>query len=633
MKKPLLSILFILYLSIQSYSSGYLKIIFKSKDIIPVSTKGTDSVTLIFNDSNLNKIFKNYKISKFEKEYPIADSFPDYMTSAVQLRLVYQVRVSGDLKDKIKKLKKDIDSTNSPDIDTAIQTNDPIVLSTPPNDYYNCFACTTGNWPQAHHHLDLINALSAWDITKGLSCIKIGLSDINFQHHVDLDNKVNITSITAPIAPASSNSSHGIEVAGMAGAETNNNTGISSLGYNIRLNYYTSDYNGIVNAIYDGCKVVNCSWYIYYSSSLDLPPSDVQNVLTLAQSNNVTIVAAAGNNNSGTPTDYFYPASYNGVISVTAVGSQYNVGDPSNANWKDCHREFTNPNDPNYNHTYQHNDRVDICAPGYYIETTVANNNYGNDGGTFFAAPLVSAAAALLYSINPFFTPSEIEGYIKNNAANIYGVYDNYLWTGKLGAGRLDAQASVKAALTKAYTANYCNSCPLENTYLTDASNSVSGYFYNKNIYAGSNNSNVVSTSNSISTTLVATSSIVLSPEFDAVATANISFSARIEPCTIVAGRAISNNVTNKKKEEFKIYPNPTNNIIIIASSLFYKGQVNIDVINSVGVVVRRAHKKTDAMGVDKTEIDVKGLPSGLYYVIIRTGAKQYNNKFIKISK
>jgi len=38
-------------------------------------------------------------------------------------------------------------------------------------------------------------------------------------------------------------------------------------------------------------------------------------------------------------------------------------------------------------------------------------------------------------------------------------------------------------------------------------------------------------------------------------------------------------------------------------------------------------------MGVDKTEIDVKGLPSGLYYVIIRTGAKQYNNKFIKISK
>jgi len=236
----------------------------------------------------------------------------------------------------------------------------------------------------------------------------------------------------------------------------------------------------------------------------------VQNVLDLAQLNNVTIVAAAGNNNSGTPTDYFYPASYDGVISVTSVGSQYNVGDPANANWKDCHRQFTNPTDTRYNtNIHQHNDRVDICAPGYYVETTKPNNSYGNDGGTSLAAPLVSAAAALLYSINPFFTPAQIEAYLKNNAVNIYGVHDNYLWTGKLGAGRLNVQASLQVSLGQAYTGDYCNSCPLETTYLT-AGSEVSGNFYNQNIRAGSNNSNVVYTSNSISTTLVATNSIVL---------------------------------------------------------------------------------------------------------------------------
>ncbi len=255
MKRFTLSILFILYFSIQSFSQDYLKIIFKSPEDIPASDKKGDSVDIEFHDEKLKEIFKKFKISKFEKEYPIADSFPDYVTPAVRLRLVYQVRVSGDEKDKIKKLKEELNSANSSDIDTAIQTNDPIALSTPPNDYYNCFACTTGTWPQAHHHLDLINAVGAWEITKGLSCIKIGLSDQDFQHHIDLDSKVDITPRTAYIAPASSSPSHGVEVAGMAGAETNNNLGISSLGYNIRLQYYTLGYNGIINAIYDNARL------------------------------------------------------------------------------------------------------------------------------------------------------------------------------------------------------------------------------------------------------------------------------------------------------------------------------------------------------------------------------------------
>lgn len=634
MKNSTLFILFIFYLSIQSFSQDYLKIIFKNKEDIPTSDKKADSVIIKFHDEKLNDIFKKYKISKFEKEYPIADSFPDYMTPAVRLRLVYQVWISRNKKDQIKELKQKMDEARSPDIDTVLETDNPISLGTPPNDYYNCFACTGGLWAKAYNHLDLINALGAWEITKGLSCIKIGLSDENFQHHLDLDNKVDITPRTVSIDAASSTFSHGIAVAGMAGAETDNNVGISSLGYNVRLLYYDrfERYNSILNAIYDGCKVVNCSWGTSYST-LQTPPPDVQDVLTLARLNNVTIVAAAGNENS---TNYYYPASYDGVISVTSVGSQFNVGDPNNINWKDCHRINMDPTKSNYNQTHQHNDRVDICAPGQGVETTGANNYYIQIGGTSLASPLVSAAAALLYSINPFFTTAEIEAYLKDNAADISGVQDNYLWAGKLGAGRLDVKASLQAALSKAYTGNYCNSCPLETTYLT--ASGISGYFYDKNIYAGSNNGNVVSTSNSISTTLVATNSIVLTREFTIVATANSSFSARIQPCITTAGRAISNDTVIakgvdilNKKEQIKIYPNPTNDIITVTCSYPNIEQLNIEILNNVGAVVKRIQKNAGKTASYKTEIDVRNLQAGLYYIVFKSFNKTYTNKFVKI--
>ncbi len=650
MKKIILTLLFLSYISIQVFGGEYLKIKFKSKASIATSRTEGPSILISFQDIRLNVLFAAYTITDYRREYPIADSFPNNLAQAVRLRLWYRVRISGNPKDKIKELKAKIDAIKSPDIDTVIQANDPIALSTPPNDYYNCFACNNGGGPQASNHLDLINALGAWEITKGLSCIKIGITDEFFQHHEDLDNKVIITPRTAYIGPADTTKSHSTEVAGTAGAETNNNRGISSLGYNISLSYYNNDYNGILNAIYDRCKVVNCSWFSDHSETSLPTPDDIKDVLALAQLNNVTIVAAAGNRNFGSATEYFYPASYNGVISVTAVGSQFDLHDPASgpdsANWKDCHRKYNNPDSSSYNFTYQHNDSVDICAPGYYIETTARNNNYGNTGGTSFSAPLVSAAAALLYSINPFFTPAQIEAYLKDSAANIYNVCRNSDWLGKLGAGRLNARGSLKLALSNAYTGNYCNSCPTETTRLTVTHTlqppnilaPINGYFYNKYIFAGSNNSDVVTTSGT--TTLVATNSIILTAEFSTVATLSNLFSARIEPCNMPGGRIATNSSKNNglpevlnENEQSKVYPNPTNNIITITYSSQDKGQVDIKIMNAVGVEVKRIHKNSDKSTLGKTEINVKDLSNGLYYIIVKSGNKTYTNKFVKINK
>lgn len=234
---------------------------------------------------------------------------------------------------------------------------------------------------------------------------------------------------------------------------TNNTAGLASIGYNVKLKYYPAfDYNALLQAAIDGCKVINCSWVTsmssVYSNGFDATQQQIINQITAL---GTTVVAAAGNNNTGTATDYFFPASYDNVISVTSVGHQNEVGDYNNpCNWKDCHKNRQVSWATGCALYYQHNDRVDICAPGYYMEIYGAGNGYKLDAGTSLSSPLVAGTAALLYSLNPNFTPQQITNFIKNNAVNIYGVSDNYLFNGQLGAGKLNAGAALAAAANSA---------------------------------------------------------------------------------------------------------------------------------------------------------------------------------------
>lgn len=387
----MISALFLIILN-EAYSEKYLTITFKNKPSVPISSVVSGRVTINFRDSKLDTLFKNYTVTEFTREFPAADLFPDSIAPAVSLRLVYRIRIYS-IENNINNLKAAILAINSSDVKNTSIMYDPIPLTVTPNDFINCFACY--DWPKASDHLNLINAKNAWEITRENPCIKIGITDVSFQQHTDLNNKVTSNTNTVTPATPSTSPSHGTEVAGMAGAETNNNIGVSSAGFNIGLEYYALGYNGILQAINNGCKVVNCSWYSHTSSVLEAPTLEIDSILQLADLYNVTIVAAAGNNNTGTPTDYFYPASYDQVISVTSVGSQWDLGTWSYpGNWKDCHRKFLDSNDVRYNETHQHNDRVDLCAPGYYVETTGKNNSYVLNGCTSLAAPQVSAAAA-----------------------------------------------------------------------------------------------------------------------------------------------------------------------------------------------------------------------------------------------
>lgn len=116
-----------------------------------------------------------------------------------------------------------------------------------------------------------IDAMRAWDLSKGSNSIIIAIVDDGVvtnpynghQVHEDLVGKV---------FGDNKYGEHGTQVAGIAGAVTNNNKGIAGVDWYAKLNI--QDYGGasateLAQAVYQavnaGAKIINCSWAFSYS--------------------------------------------------------------------------------------------------------------------------------------------------------------------------------------------------------------------------------------------------------------------------------------------------------------------------------------------------------------------------------
>lgn len=448
-------------ISNKNYCQDYITIKFKKGQqvaakkyigsIINKDGKITAKYALTFADPELNRLINKYDIVYFGKEYPTAEKFSGI--NAEILNKVYRIELANNVPDLFNKLSK----IKFIDIDEVLKGFYAKTLtSVNPNDYYDTHNVTCyPNIAWGNGNLDLINVKKAWELTRGLSCVTVGIVDEDFQHHNDIDAKVlNINSLSIE---SSTVNTHGTQVSGLVAAIPDNNFGSVGVGNQVTLRYYKGlTYDNILKAVSDGCKVVNCSWYSSFSSTID-PNPDEQMVIDMAYENGVTVVAAAGNCNGGNCDDYFYPASYNHVISVSSVGYHYPIGSPQIApyqlgeDWIDCHDAVVAINGHSSVENYQSNSLVDICAPGRGVEvltpvTPTWTNGIVEGYGTSFSSPTVAGVAALLYSINPNFTPTQIKNFIKQNAVDIYNISYNQQYIGQLGAGRLDAGAAVAAA-------------------------------------------------------------------------------------------------------------------------------------------------------------------------------------------
>jgi subtilisin family serine protease len=291
-------------------------------------------------------------------------------------------------------------------------------------------------------HINHINLYSAWNITTGASNIKVAIIDTGVEGshsdlgytvsdgytQIDTSNGVNYT--TVPNAHISPIYFHGTFVAGILGAKTNNTTGIAgvsggnhSKGVTIipycvgNSLYFTTNSvdDAILDAVDKGVKVINISFYTPYSTSLDLAIED-------AYANNVTIVCSSGNDNSSA---IGFPASHTKTIAVGAI------------NQNNFRADFSN-----------YGSGLDIVAPGKDIYSTSLNNSYYTSSGTSFAAPQVAGVAALMLSVNPTLTPSQIRSKLRSSCTKLPGYSYNSGWNNEVGYGLLNAYGAVCAALS-----------------------------------------------------------------------------------------------------------------------------------------------------------------------------------------
>lgn len=270
-----------------------------------------------------------------------------------------------------------------------------------------------------NYALALIQAEQAWDITKGDTNVVISVCDQDYSpNHSELLGKY-VHLYQGGFTPT-----HGNAVSILAAGNTNNNNGLSSIGYKCRLGLYGMNYNEVLAAAYAGARVINISW----ASSCFFNAYE-QLCVNEAYSTGAFLVAAAGNGATcGGAWNYVYPAAYANVFAITSIGQN------------DNHIQFGNDTTS----THQHNDKVDLSAPGYNVAVNPAEGWYINSSGTSYAAPYVSGTIGLMLSANPCLSRKDIDTLLRISSVNIDSL--NPIFAGKIGTGRLNAYSAVQLA-------------------------------------------------------------------------------------------------------------------------------------------------------------------------------------------
>jgi hypothetical protein len=308
---------------------------------------------------------------------------------------------------------------------------------------------------------DSIQAEKAWDITKGNTNIVIGISDHFGGYgalplHTELSTKV----ISTIDINAGEFGGHGIEVAGVAGATTNNSTGIASLGWNIPLiladtQAPTAD-ERIQDLVDDEADIINISWGMFGPYNDGNDTDEIKEAIEAAINQGVIVVVAAGNNEAhgevyceiypdrcGLPYVH-YPAHYNfgsagQVIAISGTIEDNGIeGYIENFNYSPGSDPINDPDSA----------FIDFAAPGTNIKTLSHNSSTGYKhiwSGTSVAAPFVSALAALMLSINDGLTPNDVYDILKATSEKVGSYsYDANGWNTRFGYGRVNAYEALK---------------------------------------------------------------------------------------------------------------------------------------------------------------------------------------------
>ncbi|MHB1418810.1 MAG: S8 family serine peptidase [Bacillota bacterium] len=251
-------------------------------------------------------------------------------------------------------------------------------------------------------NLELINVPQAWEIERGRETVTVALLDTGVDlSHPDLKGRLvqGWDYVNDDSDPTDDSvNSHGTGLAGIIAAGVNNKIGISGVTWGVRImpmkvldeNGQGKDSNiaaAIITSADRGAQVINISFGGTQSSRT------VQEAVQYALRRGTTIVAAAGND--GGPVEY--PAAYDGVIAVGAVGIDKQAAYFSNQG-----------------------PEVDLAAPGIgVVSIKQKSDELMAYHGTSVSAAIVTGVAALVASLQPGIKPAEIESVLRQTAEDI----------------------------------------------------------------------------------------------------------------------------------------------------------------------------------------------------------------------
>lgn len=295
-------------------------------------------------------------------------------------------------------------------------------------------------------NLHRVKAAEAWSATQGSLSFIVAVIDTGVARgHPDFAGQLlNGYNYVSPGQPPEDDSynSHGTHVTGILAARTNNGVGVAGLAPNIKilpLKVLNSQGGGredtLAAAIYDAAdqqaQVLNLSLITLNSSPL------IQNAVLYAQQRGGLIVAAGGNcaqdyaNCGGQINPPAYPAAYSGVLAVGA-SDRFDRTTPYSG----------------------YKPYIGLAAPGGTAQEPIwstTRTGYGPLYGTSMSTPLVSAAAALIWTLRPAATATEIADILKSTAdqvgTDVYSGEPLAYANGRndyFGAGRLNVANAVR---------------------------------------------------------------------------------------------------------------------------------------------------------------------------------------------